>query len=106
MMFLIAVLVTFSLVFSSSSESNGVDLKNFTKETNVAELWKLYKTTYNKHYGEENEAAKRYDIFADNVKKIIEHNEEYDKGLSTYKMGLNAFSDYTAEEFRAFRGVA
>lgn len=40
------------------------------------------------------------------MKKIIEHNEDYDKGLSTYKMGLNAYADYTAEEFRELRGLS
>lgn len=63
-------------------------------------------TTYNKNYDSEEESAKRFDIFAANVKKIAAHNEEYDKGLSTFKMGLNAFADYTVEEFREYRGLS
>lgn len=107
-----------------------MDLRNFTKDTNVADLWELYKvilneisfhihipqikihfvsfdlfdqTTYRKNYGSDEESAKRFDIFAANVKKITEHNELYDKGESSYKMGLNEYADFTAEEFREFR---
>lgn len=61
------------------------------------------KTTYKKEYDSDEEAAKRFEIFAANVKKIYEHNEEYEKGRSTYKMGLNKFADYTFEEMQELR---
>ncbi|XP_037045577.1 protein CTLA-2-beta-like [Bradysia coprophila] len=102
-MFVLIIFVCFSLIISSNSESNGVDLKNFTRDTNVTDLWELYKTNYKKEYDSDEETAKRFEIFAANVKKIIDHNEEYEKGQSTYKMGLNKFADYTPEELQELR---
>ena len=40
-------------------------------------------------------------IFVQNLKKIVEHNELFEKGLVTYELGVNEFSDMTFEEFSA-----
>lgn len=37
--------------------------------------------------------------YAENVKMIQEHNERYEKGLVTYKMGLNEMSDWVCCTF-------
>lgn len=42
--------------------------------------------------------------YAENVKMVQEHNERYEKGLETYKMGLNEMSDWTEEEKEQLHG--
>lgn len=34
------------------------------------------------------------------MKKIEAHNRLFERGLSTYKMNVNKYSDLTADEFR------
>lgn len=41
------------------------------------------------------------EIFLQNQKKISEHNERYEKQQTSYKMGLNKYSDLTDDEFKA-----
>jgi len=50
------------------------------------------------------EFFKRYSVFKDNYETIVRHNN----GNSTWTMGVNQFSDLTAEEFEALylRGLA
>lgn len=40
------------------------------------------------------------EIFLKNKQKIDEHNEQHSKGLVSYEMGLNEYSDLSPEEFR------
>eukprot|EP01064_Diplonema_japonicum_P036750 TRINITY_DN836_c3_g2_i1.p1 TRINITY_DN836_c3_g2~~TRINITY_DN836_c3_g2_i1.p1 ORF type:complete len:379 (+),score=112.54 TRINITY_DN836_c3_g2_i1:51-1139(+) len=54
-----------------------------------------YVAEYKKSHSAEREA-----VFNANLKKIRMHNND---GTATYKMGLNEFTDWTAEEFRAKR---
>lgn len=56
---------------------------------------------YSKTYQDETEENHRMAVFLENKNKIAEHNELFDKGLVTYKMGLNKYSDLTADEFRS-----
>ncbi|CAG2112208.1 unnamed protein product, partial [Medioppia subpectinata] len=42
-------------------------------------------------YGE----SKRRQIFADNYRRIRDHNKEADKGVHTYRLGVNQFTDMT-----------
>ena len=35
-----------------------------------------------------------------NVEQIEKHNLKFEQGLSTYKQGVNAYSDWTWEEFQ------
>lgn len=56
---------------------------------------------YSKTYQNETEENYRMAVFLENKNKIDEHNEQFEKGLVTYKMGLNKYSDLTADEFRS-----
>lgn len=47
--------------------------------TNAAALWPIYKAKYNKAY-DPNADEKLFKIFKENVKKIGERNQKYDKG--------------------------
>lgn len=71
----------------------------------IEQKWNEFKIVHKKLYGSSIEEQKRYLIFSKNVKKIEEHNEKYDKGLSTYKMGINHLADLTAEEFMNRYGI-
>lgn len=56
--------------------------------------------THSKSYKTYEEEMKRILIFEANVKDIEAHNERYHKGLETFKMGINQFTDMTNEEFK------
>lgn len=47
--------------------------------TNATELWPIYKAKYNKTYPPA-EDKKHFAVFKENVKKIAEHNQKYDRG--------------------------
>ncbi|XP_030746899.1 cathepsin L-like proteinase [Sitophilus oryzae] len=68
------------------------------------EEWTLFKSTHGKNYQTEEEEQRRFQIFQDNFKKIKEHNEKYERGETTYTMGINKFADLTPEEFKAIYG--
>ncbi|CRK97252.1 CLUMA_CG010648, isoform A [Clunio marinus] len=58
---------------------------------------------YDRYY-EGDEELKRFEIFKDNVRKVEEHNA----GESTFKLGINKFSDMNNDEFRKkhlYRGL-
>ncbi|XP_048242138.1 procathepsin L-like isoform X2 [Haliotis rufescens] len=61
--------------------------------------WAIFKTSYNKNYlTEENEVLRRM-VWENNVKYIQTHNLEADRGLHTYRLGVNEYADLTTEEF-------
>jgi len=61
------------------------------------EQWKAFKAEHGKSYSDE-EDAKRFEIFKENIKMVEEHNKKYENKETTYKMGINKFSDYFPEE--------
>ncbi|KAG5864369.1 hypothetical protein JTB14_027096 [Gonioctena quinquepunctata] len=62
--------------------------------------WENFKLKYSRNYQNLAEEKQRLAIFKSNLLKIKEHNEKYEKGLSSYKMGVNQFADLTSEEFK------
>lgn len=48
------------------------------------------------------EEAKRFGIFKCNVEDIINHNEAYTRGETSYTMGINQFTDLTQKEFEMY----
>ncbi|UYV60936.1 MCM2 [Cordylochernes scorpioides] len=49
------------------------------------------------YHGEEDQVRKA--IFEENLKKIVQHNLEYDLGMHSYYLGINKYSDWSSEEF-------
>lgn len=43
----------------------------------------------------------RQKIFLENKRKIAEHNQQYELGKVTYKLGLNKYADLLHQEFVA-----
>ncbi|XP_059155082.1 procathepsin L-like [Physella acuta] len=62
--------------------------------------WVIFKAKYNKTYTGEDDLTRRY-IWESNVKTIEAHNELYAKGLKSYYLKENKYSDMSHEEFRA-----
>lgn len=63
------------------------------------DAWNSFKFQYHKHYKTAAEEQKRMEIFLENLNETIEHNKQYDDGKSSYKKGINEFSDMTHDEF-------
>ncbi|XP_059163574.1 procathepsin L-like [Physella acuta] len=62
--------------------------------------WVIFKTKHNKTYTGNDDVIRRY-IWQSNLKKIEDHNELYAKGLKSYYLKENKYSDQTSEEFRS-----
>jgi cathepsin L len=63
------------------------------------EKFREFKQTHGKVYESPNEEAIRFQIFADNLKKIKLHNYLHSKGLKSYTLGINKFADMEHSEF-------
>jgi len=67
--------------------ASSVSSDEFEKE------WEQYKIKFEKKYEDEAEEARKKQNYKDVVKRIEAHNELYEKGLSTFTMGINQFAD-------------
>lgn len=63
------------------------------------DLWLDFKESNSKEYRNLREETKHFEIFQNNLRRIEEHNEKYDKGEITYHLGITPFADLTHEEF-------
>jgi len=63
-------------------------------------LWDKFKKTHSKAYYSDEHEEFRYGIFKKNLDIIEKHNEEYSMGMHSYTLGVNAFADWTFDEFR------
>lgn len=68
------------------------------EESQYRFLFEQFRADYGKMYSNVHEALTRYDIFKNNLNKIMEHN----KGQQTFKLGINQFGDLTPEEFKYY----
>jgi len=67
--------------------------------------WNQFKQKYGKSYATAEEETTRFNIFIENQRYIDQHNEQFNAGKSTYKLGMNKFSDLTNQEFRTRNGA-
>lgn len=63
--------------------------------------WELFKETYSKVYDNETEELTRRQVWEKNLKYIVQHNVESEKGIHTFTVGMNKFGDMTGGEFKA-----
>jgi len=66
------------------------------------EQWIAFKKEFNKVYRDYGHEAERKAIFEAQLDYVEDHNRKYDEGLSTFYVGINQFSDWTDEEWRAY----
>ncbi|XP_051892373.1 cathepsin L.1 [Pristis pectinata] len=62
--------------------------------------WLAWKENFGKSYSSNEEEAHRKEIWLTNLKTVIMHNMLADQGLSTYRMGMNAFADLDDGEYK------
>ena len=67
---------------------------------NEDQLWKDFKLQFNKTYLDRTDESIRKLLFLETCKKIETHNIKFEKGLTTYKQGINFYSDWTWNEFQ------
>ncbi|KAJ8875468.1 hypothetical protein PR048_023363 [Dryococelus australis] len=73
-------------------------------EVNLTE-WSLFKSEHGKVYATAEEEEARIKIFVERKEEIRKHNELYEKGLTTYWMGLNHLSDLVTYSKRGNSGL-
>jgi len=69
----------------------------------LKDVFSTFKADFQKLYADASEEAKRFEIFAENVNVIRDHNINK-AATEGYTMGINQFTDYTREEYRALLG--
>ncbi|OWF53460.1 cathepsin L1-like [Mizuhopecten yessoensis] len=69
-------------------------------DTQLHKQWEDFKTLYKKTY-HPSEELKRRSIWAENLEKVRKHNMEADKGLHSFTLGINEYSDMTHDERKA-----
>jgi cathepsin L len=77
--------------------SNGSNLRGSDDDCDEFTEFKLFKDRFSKVYKSNNELNARFEIFKSNMRSIVEHNAV--KGQN-FTLGVNQFSDLTAEEFK------
>jgi cathepsin L len=93
-----------SIPWLKLESSNPVESKNtndilmFEPTTPFDTIWAAFKEEHGRVYADEEE-QKRRNIFAENLKKIEIHNYLHAKGLKSFTLGINQFSDLTTSEF-------
>lgn len=66
----------------------------------IEQLWKNFQAEHGKVYLSTLEETERFTNFKKNVEIIESHNEEYSRGLHTYRLGINHYADWTFAEFK------
>ena len=62
--------------------------------------WEDFKVKFKKGFRDSTHEAERRAIFESTLDLIESHNAKFEQGLTTYKMGINQYSDRTYEEFQ------
>ena len=89
--------VTLALLFAgASARTTWRELDGYSFESYVTEFGKNYAA-------DSEEWSFRAVLFAERLEAVRAHNADASK---TYKMGVNQFTDGTAEEFKAAKGYA
>jgi cathepsin L len=66
-------------------------------------LFSKFLTQHNKAYGHD-QMFYRYNIFKANLQAVAQHNEEAEAGIHSFKLGMNAFGDWSNDEYREYVG--
>lgn len=82
------------LLFGIFAAANAVSFIELIKEE-----WHAFKLEHRKNYKSETEENFRMKIFMENKIKVAKHNQRYEKGLVSYKLGLNKYADMLHHEF-------
>ena len=72
---------------------------NVSKTHNYEHMFDRWVTKHGKEYLHY-EVEKAFEAFKDNVDFVTKHNEEYNLGLHSYKVGLGKFADLSLDDFK------
>ncbi|KAI1301730.1 Cathepsin S [Halotydeus destructor] len=78
--------------------------REISQSPNLAKSWREFKLSHGKKYLNSKIEEHRRSVYSQNIRKIVKHNVEALLGLRSFKLGLNKFSDLTAEEFGHLMG--
>lgn len=103
MAFLVFLLFSLLGLSSSSSISSdrsilNLDLAKFATQEQVSSLFQLWKMKHGRVYNNQQEEAKRLEIFQNNLNYIRDMNANR-KSPHSHTLGLNKFADISSEEF-------
>ncbi|CAD7089017.1 unnamed protein product [Hermetia illucens] len=82
------------IVLSLLAVANAVSIFEVIKEE-----WNAFKAQHKKAYSDDTEEKFRMKIFVENKHKIAKHNQRYERGEVSYKLGLNKYADMLHQEF-------
>ncbi|KAH1050779.1 hypothetical protein AAZX31_08G114300 [Glycine max] len=91
------VLVSFTCSLSLAMSSN--QLEQFASEEEVFQLFQAWQKEHKREYGNQEEKAKRFQIFQSNLRYINEMNAKRKSPTTQHRLGLNKFADMSPEEF-------
>ena len=62
--------------------------------------WENFKLKFEKGFRSNVHETERKAVFIENLREIEKHNGRFEIGLTTYKKGINFYSDWTWDEFK------
>ena len=62
--------------------------------------WENFKLRFEKGFRSIVHESERKAVFIENLREIEKHNGRFEIGLTTYKKGINYYSDWTWDEFK------
>jgi cathepsin L len=96
---LAVILTVFVGAISTASLTSDDAHVRYPELTSFEKTWALFKATHDKQYESPEIESYRKLIFAENLKRIENHNYLYERGLASFSMGINQFSDMEVDEF-------
>ncbi|KAF6212513.1 hypothetical protein GE061_013036 [Apolygus lucorum] len=81
-----------------------VAVQAVTFDDQMEEEWELFKLKHQKTYPHFEEIIRKM-FFMNTKRDILKHNLKFEKGLVTFTMGLNQFSDMLPSELAKYNGV-
>ncbi|XP_065203493.1 procathepsin L-like [Planococcus citri] len=93
---MILLLVSLSALINTQIFALTTDLN---QQVSGIPKWDIYKVLFNKKYASAVRELERFKIYLGTVEAINQHNELFERNQTTYKKGINEFSDLTSEEF-------
>jgi C1A family cysteine protease len=92
------------LMFALVSVVRGATVPTSNNDSDSDADWKSFKKLYRKTYSNPTEEGSRRAIRHQNIQRIHQHNDEANRGLQSYTLAQNEFSDWTPAEYQKLLG--
>lgn len=99
---LLFIWASLACLSSSLPTELSISGEELASEEKVREFFHLWKEKHKRVYKHEEETAKRFEIFKENLKYVIEKNSKAktSEGGHRHLLGMNRFADMSNEEFK------